>query len=61
MSSDPHRTDEGFWSAVEAILNTNIVRADTLADAQVIELVAYRPGAEMALSFGSGPPWRSRN
>ena len=29
--------------AVEAILTTNIVRADTLADAQVIELVAYQP------------------
>lgn len=38
------RTD-GFWSAVDAILTTNIVRADTLADAQVIELVSYEPGA----------------
>jgi len=35
---------EGFWSAVEVILTTNIVRADTLADAQVIELVSYQPG-----------------
>lgn len=39
------RTD-GFWSAVDAILTTNIVRADTLADAQVIELVSYQPGAD---------------
>lgn len=36
---------EGFWSAVEAILTTNIVRADTLADAQVVELISYKPGA----------------
>lgn len=36
------RTD-GFWSAVEVILTTNIVRADTLADAQAIELIAYQP------------------
>jgi hypothetical protein len=41
---DPADRSEGFWSAVEAILNTNVVRADTLADAQVIELVSYRPG-----------------
>lgn len=43
---DPHRRTEGFWSAVEVILTTNIVRADTLADAQVIELVAYEPGRD---------------
>lgn len=41
---DPSERTEGFWSAVEAILTTNIVRADTLADARVIELVAYQPG-----------------
>jgi hypothetical protein len=40
---DQEARTEGFWSAAEAILNTNIVRADTLADAQVIELVSYRP------------------
>jgi hypothetical protein len=34
----------GLATAVDAILNTNIVRADTLADAQKIELVAYHPG-----------------
>lgn len=34
---------KGFQSAVDAILNTNVIRADTLADAQKIELVAYRP------------------
>ncbi|WP_445159779.1 type III restriction endonuclease subunit M [Mycobacterium sp. Dal123C01] len=31
-------------TAVDAILNTNIVRADTLADAHKLELVAYHPG-----------------
>lgn len=41
---DPASRTGGFWSAVEVILTTNIVRADTLADAQVIELVSYRPG-----------------
>lgn len=41
---DPATRSEGFWSAVEVILSTNIVRADTLADAQVIELVSYQPG-----------------
>lgn len=35
----------GFWSAVETILATNLVRADTLADAQAIELVSYEPDA----------------
>lgn len=35
----------GFRGAVEAILATNIIRADTLADAAEIELVAYEPGA----------------
>lgn len=41
---DPASRTDGFWSAVEVILTTNIVRADTLADAQVIELVSYQPG-----------------
>ncbi len=41
---DPAARTEGFWSAVDTILATNIVRADTLADAAVIELVGYRPG-----------------
>ncbi len=40
---DLSERSEGFWSAVEVILATNIVRADTLADAQVIELVSYQP------------------
>lgn len=31
----------GFWSAVDAILETNIIRADTLKDAQAIRLVEY--------------------
>ena len=41
---DPAARTEGFWSAVDVILSTNIVRADTLTDASVIELVAYQPG-----------------
>lgn len=40
---DPNRRTPGFWSAVETILATNLVRADTLADAQAIELVSYEP------------------
>lgn len=35
----------GFESAFDAILATNIVRADTLADAAEIELVEYEPGS----------------
>lgn len=35
---------EGFANAVEVILATNIVCADTLKDAATIELVEYRPG-----------------
>ena len=41
---DPSGRTDRFWSAVEVILTTNIVHADTLADAQVIELIAYQPG-----------------
>ncbi|RLV48369.1 type III restriction endonuclease subunit M [Nocardioides mangrovicus] len=33
---------EGFWPAVEAVLATNIIRADTIKDAQRILLVEYR-------------------
>lgn len=33
---------DGFWSAVEAILETNVIRADTLKDAHKIRLVEYR-------------------
>lgn len=33
---------DGFWSAVDAILETNIIQADTLKDAQKIRLVEYR-------------------
>lgn len=33
---------DGFWSAVDAILATNILCADTLQDAKRIELVEYR-------------------
>ncbi len=33
---------KGFWSAVDAILHTNIVRADALKDAHQIRLVEYQ-------------------
>lgn len=33
---------EGFWSAVAAILSTNVIRADTLKDAQNIRLAEYQ-------------------
>lgn len=32
---------DGFWLAVDAILGTNVIRADTLKDGQSIRLVAY--------------------
>jgi SAM-dependent methyltransferase len=38
-------TTPGFRSALDAILATNLIHADTLADAAEIELVAYEPGA----------------
>jgi SAM-dependent methyltransferase len=44
-----HRATErtpGFRGALDAILATNVIRADTLADATEIELVAYEPGAK---------------
>ena len=41
---DTNARAPGFWSAVEAILTTNLVRADTLADSTIIELVSYEPG-----------------
>lgn len=41
---NPSARTEGFWSAVGVILATNVVRADTLADASVVELVSYQPG-----------------
>jgi hypothetical protein len=42
---DPAARTDGFWSAVDTILITNIIRADTLADAAVIEFIAYQPGS----------------
>jgi hypothetical protein len=35
---------QAFVTAVEVILATNIVRADTLAEATTLELIEYRPG-----------------
>jgi len=35
---------EGFASAVEVILGTNIICADTLKDAHAIEFIDYQPG-----------------
>jgi hypothetical protein len=43
-----HDADEissGFRSALDVILATNLVQADTLVDAAEIELIAYEPGA----------------
>ena len=34
----------GFGDAVDAILETNLIRADALADAAEIEIVEYQPG-----------------
>lgn len=42
---DPQARTEGFWSAVDVILSTNLARADTLADAQAVELISYAPAA----------------
>lgn len=36
-------TRAGFRHAVDAILQTNIINADTLADAAVVEMVEYKP------------------
>lgn len=36
---------DGFNDAVEVILGTNIIHADTLADAAEIELIEYRPAS----------------
>lgn len=38
-------TTQGFRDAIDAILSTNVIQADTLADAAKIELVAYESGA----------------
>ncbi|HYI79595.1 MAG TPA: hypothetical protein VEW67_01895 [Thermoleophilaceae bacterium] len=38
-------TTPGFCSAADTILKTNIICADTLADASEIEFVEYRPGS----------------
>jgi hypothetical protein len=35
----------GVRDAIDAILGTNVIQADTLADAAEMELVAYEPGA----------------
>jgi hypothetical protein len=44
LGSDP--ASPGFLSAVEVILETNIIRADALADAAAIEIVEYLPGPD---------------
>jgi hypothetical protein len=41
----PDAPTGSFDQAVEAILETNVICADSLADAAEIELVAYRPGS----------------
>ena len=42
---DATETTPGFRSALDAILATNVIHADTLADAAEIELVAYESSA----------------
>jgi hypothetical protein len=42
--ADSDEATPGFCEAVPAILETNVIRADTLVDAAEIELVEYRPG-----------------
>jgi hypothetical protein len=42
---EANETTSGFHEAFDAILATNVIHADTLADAAEIELVAYDPGA----------------
>lgn len=43
MDLNTQAVSPAFVSAVEVILHTNIIRADTLADAATIQLVEYRP------------------
>jgi hypothetical protein len=45
LDNDPNTqaVSQAFVTAVEVILATNIIQADTLADAATIELVEYRP------------------
>jgi hypothetical protein len=42
LGADP--VSAGFVSAAEVVLESNIVKADALADVSTIELVEYRPG-----------------
>jgi hypothetical protein len=39
-----NETTPGFYTALAAILETNVITADTLADGPSIELVSYEPG-----------------
>lgn len=41
---DANAVSQAFATAAEVILATNIVRADSLAEAATLELIAYRPG-----------------
>lgn len=43
--ADRSEATPGFDEAVEAILETNIIRADMLTDAAEIELIQYRPAS----------------
>ena len=43
-ANDATKVTRGFREAFDAILATNLIQADTLADAAEIELVAYEPG-----------------
>jgi hypothetical protein len=51
----PDGPTTGFVAAVDAILATNVVCADTLAEAAEIEFVGYRPGADGTFTREWGP------
>jgi hypothetical protein len=44
----------GFWRAVDAILATNVLRADTLTDAQNIRLIEYCWQRRQGMTSGNG-------
>ncbi|HET7054212.1 MAG TPA: hypothetical protein VFI09_09905 [Solirubrobacterales bacterium] len=46
----------GFVEAVETILATNVICADTLADAAEVELVEYKPGSGSTFTRGWSRP-----
>jgi hypothetical protein len=43
VGSDRHPRAKGFREAVDVVLETNVIRADTLGDAAAVELIEYKP------------------